>query len=684
MNILMTRTQAEQRLKETFGIDHFYDEQWKAIDALLHGKRILMIERTGFGKSLCYQFPATLFPGVTVVFSPLIALMRDQVASLERKGIPARCINSEEASEDNDAAINDALNGRVKILYIAPERQENSAWTEAVKQIKLSMVVVDEAHTISQWGHDFRPAFRRIKNLVRNYLPQDMPILATTATATERVQKDIEEQLGGHLTTIRGNLMRENFRLHVINVNSEDEKMIWLKHNIMGLPGTGIIYAGTHVQTELYTKWLTRQGIDAIEYNAALDSDSRKEIERKLMDNEVKCVVSTNALGMGIDKPDIRFVIHLQIPQSPIHYYQEIGRAGRDSKPTDIILFFNSTKNEKGVMADEELPRAFIENGRPSEKKYRRFIDAVKEESLTEKGLMMKTNMPQKSVRVIREDLIKQGIIKEVVIGKRKSYEYQFNAPELDYERFNTLNEAKKKDLENMIRYVYTKEPRMKYLCSYLGDDTSCDFTNTCDNTGLPKYHVDVTDDDEKDIREFRDNLFPLLEFKTRYNLITGIAGSYYGESTVGNAIHRCKYENGGDFTDFLLTRTLRAYYHLFGNKKFDMIVYLPSTVSGDLVKNFAYKIARALKTPISDGLIKTRQTEPQKIFQQRYGKEENVKDAFTYEPKEQVSGKSILLVDDIYDSGATIKEIGKMLTKLGAAEIAPLVIAKTVGGDIQ
>lgn len=684
MNILMTRTQAEQRLKETFGIDHFYDEQWKAIDALLHGKRILMIERTGFGKSLCYQFPATLFPGVTVVFSPLIALMRDQVASLERKGIPARCINSEEASEDNDAAINDALNGRVKILYIAPERQENSAWTEAVKQIKLSMVVVDEAHTISQWGHDFRPAFRRIKNLVRNYLPQDMPILATTATATERVQKDIEEQLGGHLTTIRGNLMRENFRLHVINVNSEDEKMIWLKHNIMGLPGTGIIYAGTHVQTELYTKWLTRQGIDAIEYNAALDSDSRKEIERKLMDNEVKCVVSTNALGMGIDKPDIRFVIHLQIPQSPIHYYQEIGRAGRDSKPTDIILFFNSTKNEKGVMADEELPRAFIENGRPSEKKYRRFIDAVKEESLTEKGQMMKTNMPQKSVRVIREDLIEQGIIKEVVIGKRKSYEYQFNAPELDYERFNTLNEAKKKDLENMIRYVYTKEPRMKYLCSYLGDDTSCDFTNTCDNTGLPKYHVDVTDDDEKDIREFRDNLFPLLEFKTRYNLITGIAGSYYGESTVGNAIHRCKYENGGDFTDFLLTRTLRAYYHLFGNKKFDMIVYLPSTVSGDLVKNFAYKIARALKTPISDGLIKTRQTEPQKIFQQRYGKEENVKDAFTYEPKEQVSGKSILLVDDIYDSGATIKEIGKMLTKLGAAEIAPLVIAKTVGGDIQ
>jgi ATP-dependent DNA helicase RecQ len=680
----MTRTQAEQRLKETFGIDHFYDEQWKAIDALLHGKRILMIERTGFGKSLCYQFPATLFPGVTVVFSPLIALMRDQVASLERKGIPARCINSEEASEDNDAAINDALNGRVKILYIAPERQENSAWTEAVKQIKLSMVVVDEAHTISQWGHDFRPAFRRIKNLVRNYLPQDMPILATTATATERVQKDIEEQLGGHLTTIRGNLMRENFRLHVINVNSEDEKMIWLKHNIMGLPGTGIIYAGTHVQTELYTKWLTRQGIDAIEYNAALDSDSRKEIERKLMDNEVKCVISTNALGMGIDKPDIRFVIHLQIPQSPIHYYQEIGRAGRDSKPTDIILFFNSTKNEKGVMADEELPRAFIENGRPSEKKYRRFIDAVKEESLTEKGLMMKTNMPQKSVRVIREDLIEQGIIKEVVIGKRKSYEYQFNAPELDYERFNTLNEAKKKDLENMIRYVYTKEPRMKYLCSYLGDDTSCDFTNTCDNTGLPKYHVDVTDDDEKDIREFRDNLFPLLEFKTRYNLITGIAGSYYGESTVGNAIHRCKYENGGDFTDFLLTRTLRAYYHLFGNKKFDMIVYLPSTVSGDLVKNFAYKIARALKTPISDGLIKTRQTEPQKIFQQRYGKEENVKDAFTYEPKEQVSGKSILLVDDIYDSGATIKEIGKMLTKLGAAEIAPLVIAKTVGGDIQ
>ena len=199
----MNRENAEIELKRIFGIDHFYDEQWEAIRRILNGERILMIQRTGFGKSLCYQFPATQFDGITVIFSPLIALMRDQVKALNKKGIPARYINSEQTMEENSATIQDALDGRVKILYIAPERQENAEWIEATRKMNLSMVVIDEAHTISVWGHDFRPAFRRIINLVK-LLPQSLPVLATTATATNRVQSDIEHQIGGRLTTIRG------------------------------------------------------------------------------------------------------------------------------------------------------------------------------------------------------------------------------------------------------------------------------------------------------------------------------------------------------------------------------------------------------------------------------------------------------------------------------------------------
>ena len=206
----MNREDAEIKLKRVFGLDHFYDEQWEAIRRILDGERILMIQRTGFGKSLCYQFPATQFSGVTVIFSPLIALMRDQVKALNNKGISARYINSEQSPEENSSTIQDALDGKVKILYIAPERQENMEWIEATRKMNLSMVVIDEAHTISVWGHDFRPAFRRIINLVK-LLPQSLPVLATTATATKRVQQDIEQQIGGKLTTIRGLLVRDNF-----------------------------------------------------------------------------------------------------------------------------------------------------------------------------------------------------------------------------------------------------------------------------------------------------------------------------------------------------------------------------------------------------------------------------------------------------------------------------------------
>jgi len=222
----LSRPEAEAILSERFGIAHFYDEQWKVIDALLHGQRILMIEKTGFGKSLCFQFPAILFDGVTIVFSPLIALMRDQVTNLNKRGISAGCINSGEEPETNSQTLADAIHGKIKILFIAPERQGNQEWQTALQTMKISMIVVDEAHCISQWGHDFRPDYRRIRNIVNAYLPTDMPVLAVTATATPRVQQDIEEQLGGRLTVVRGELMRKNFRLFVIRTTSEEEKMV--------------------------------------------------------------------------------------------------------------------------------------------------------------------------------------------------------------------------------------------------------------------------------------------------------------------------------------------------------------------------------------------------------------------------------------------------------------------------
>lgn len=748
---MITRREAEIELKRIFGLPRFYDEQWEVIEKIMKGERVLMIQKTGFGKSLCYQFPATQFSGITVVFSPLIALMRDQVRSLNRLGIPAGYINSEQTRDQNFDTIQKAKRGDLKILYIAPERQENQEWVQATREMNLSMVVVDEAHTISTWGHDFRPAFRRIIELVK-LLPTQLPILATTATATKRVQEDIESQIGGRLSTIRGNLIRENFLFYVLKVKSEDEKMLWLAANIDRLSGSGLIYTGTRVETETYAKWLQFMGISAVDYHAGYDAETRKDIERGLMSNRWKCIVSTNALGMGLDKPDIRFIIHTQMPASPIHYYQEIGRGGRDGQPTVIVLCYNSAVlRDEGLPQDLRLPLAFIESARPASSKYEKVIELLKEEPLSEREIVKKANIKANQFRIIKADLIDQGIIREVKYGSSKKFEYQFNAPNLDFSKFDEIKNHKLSDLRKMVEYVDTKKPRMQYLCEFLDGEENQEpnlVYSNCDNTSLKPLQVPVDNSLVAKLQEFHDSLIPTLDlsedlskgivneagdkeqwkvslkrpgeyellidnkamatrkagriyggldargrdtfislmrthFSSKSHLTDGIAASYYGVSAVGGAIHRSKYENGGDFPDFLLRKTLSAFYRHLASIKFDLICYIPPTQSGDLVKNFAQKFSSASKIPISNGLVKTRQTSEQKIFQNSWAKKDNVKDSFTFLDKALIQVKTVLLIDDIYDSGATLKEAGKVLTELGAKWIVPLVIAKTVGGTL-
>lgn len=553
---------------------------------------------------------------------------------------------------------------------------ENADWLATVQSsnFKLAMVVIDEAHCISTWGHDFIPSYRKIINLV-NLLPLNFPVLATTATATKKVESDIASQIGKNISIVRGNLLRENFKLFVVKVRSEDEKLIWLGQNLDKLEGTGILYTGTRVDTEIYSKWFEHLKLSAIGYNAGLDTDSRIAIENGLMSNKWKCVISTNALGMGIDKPDIRFIIHTQIPQSPIHYYQEIGRAGRDGKPSNIILFYNPE--------DKKLPEAFIEGGRPSISKYKKVINAIRNEQLGEKEIMRKTNLKQTQIRVIKSDLVEQGIIREVNAGRNKKFEYITNAPALDTKAFEELRNTKKADLEQMIQYVETSQSRMKFLCDFLGDSTTHNFTN-CDNTGLNEITIEPNDEWMQSLQNFREDYFPNLKVEARgSNIVNGVAASYYGVSNVGAALHRSKYETKEDFPDFLLKLSLKAYHKKFGQEKFDFIAYVPSTSSGDLVKNFATKLSQVLKFPITHGLVKSRQTKKQKVFENGFLKSENVSGAFLFNNPNVLAGKSILLVDDIFDSGATIKELGKLFTTFGVIKIAPLVIAKTVGGDL-
>ena len=667
----MNREEAELKLKQIFGFDNFFDDQWKTIDRILQKKRVLLIEKTGFGKSLTFQFPATQFDGLTIIFSPLIALMRDQIKSLNEKGIKVGLINSEQTDDENSLTIQNAIDNRLKILYIAPERQENSIWQEAVSKMNISFVVVDEAHCISSWGHDFRPAFRRIINLMQ-VLPSNIPVLATTATATIDVAQDIKNQIGGDIELIRGDLLRENLTLNVIHVESEEDKMAWIANYLQEVHGNGVVYTGTRSNAEIFSKWCESQKLNTIYYHAGLDSDSRKLIEKEWMNNRYKAVISTNALGMGIDKADIRFIIHTQITQSPIHYYQEIGRAGRDGETAQIFLLFNPK--------DTDLPLSFINGARPTAKKYEKVINALKQEPLGERDLMKATNLKQTQVRTIKADLLDQKIIREVMYGRSKKYEYQYNAPQLDTTTFENLRNHRLKEFDKMVKYTDTNKCKMLYLCNYLGDrnSNSCEI---CDSCLYQKNQFSMSENDKAKIQQFQDSFFPILEVQTtRTKLLNGVASSYYGFSNVGEIIHKCKYENGGDYPSILLKQTLRAFRRTFKEQNFDLILFVPPTKSGKLVENFATKIASVLNLHIAS-LVKIKETKEQKIFQNGALKSENIKDAFEIDI--DIMDKSILLIDDIFDSGATIKEIGKMLTKKGAKIIAPLVIAKTVGGDI-
>ena len=666
----MNRIEGEKLLGQVFGFEKFHDTQWEVIDRLLKGERVLLIEKTGFGKSLCFQFPGTQMEGLTIVFSPLIALMRDQVTKLKEKGILAEALHSQQSREENDAIMRNAMAGKIKILYIAPERIESGDWLSVARQLNLAMIVIDEAHCVSTWGHDFRPAYRRIVELV-NMLPVDFPVLAVTATATKAVEADIVKQIQGDISSLRGNLLRPNLRLLVIKVKSEAEKMLWLAQNLRKIEGTGVIYTGTRFNTAQYSQWLQHTGLKAVNYNAGLSAEERTEIEAGLINNTYKCVVSTNALGMGIDKPDIRFVIHTQTPVSPIHYYQEIGRAGRDGKPSIVVLFFNPDE-------DTKLPASFIESGKPSIEKYNLVLDGLKNGPMGQFDLQRSANLKMTWARVIKSDLLEQGVVEEVKVGSSKKLALVQDGPTFDASPFEALRAAKWAEFEQMLAYINSEACRMKFLCDFLGDEMAGD-CGICDNDRNRTFEVVPEPEWELALQEFRSTDYPVLELSAKKsNLLNGIAASHTMIPAVGQALKAIRIGGEKAFPNFLVKQALKALRQQANVPKFDLILHVPSRKAGTAIESFADKLSVNLQVPLSNQLKKLRATEPQKSFQTGLLKRDNVKGAFFCEEPTSLSGKCILLVDDFCDSGYTFKELGRILTSYGADQIFPLAIAKT------
>lgn len=486
--------EARSALRRLVGRDdvEFRDGQLEAINALVADRsRVLVVQRTGWGKSAVY-FVATALrraqgAGPTVIISPLLALMRDQIAAAERAGIHAVTMNSANA-QDWDEVRQALASDSVDVLLVSPERLNNPRFRdEQLPDLarRCGLLVVDEAHCVSDWGHDFRPDYRRIRDLLTD-LPDDVPVLATTATANARVVTDVVEQLGvggRDVLTVRGGLARDSLRLGVLSSMSPEQRLGWLLAHLDELPGSGIVYTLTVAAAEEVASALSEAGHRVASYTGRTDPTDRERLEAALRDNEVKALVATSALGMGFDKPDLGFVVHLGAPSSPVAYYQQVGRAGRATERADVLLlpgpedkdiwlYFASVSMPRQEQADAVLT-ALAEAGRP--------LSTAAIETIVD-------------VRRTRLELLLKVLDVDGAVTRVQGGWTSTGAPwTYDAERYGRVAQSRKDEQQLMLDYESTTECRMAFLQRTLDDSTAAD-CGRCDNCAGPWYATEVPD----------------------------------------------------------------------------------------------------------------------------------------------------------------------------------------------
>lgn len=669
----------EKLLKERFHISTgFHPGQRDIIEQLVQGKRLLVIQRTGWGKSLCYQVASLYYPHLTLVFSPLKALMRDQCQRCNNiYAIPAAIVSSEFSIDENRSTLAQAVDGHFKILFIAPERLDNADWQSYVPNMRISMIVIDEAHCISTWGHDFRPHYQRIVHLLKA-LPNNIPVLALTATANRRVEEDVLQQISSGAQVIRGSMQRPNLYLNVEYLHRDQEKLAFLAELLPRIPGTGIIYTATKHDAEMVAAFLQQQGIQAEYYHAAREESVRQDIEQKLMANHYKVVCSTNALGMGIDKADIRFIIHYQIPGSPIHYYQEIGRAGRDGKVAWCILLYDP--------ADLAIQEYFIRTAKPEGKCYETILSILHIMPQGLHDLMRATGYAQSVVQNILAELEEQNLVERNL--KEHTYTAIPRLEQVDFAAYDVVREQKQHELSEIQNYAQLRGCYMEYLTSYLGDQPGyrCRVCGYCRSSNFP--HIRLSERTLRAATHFLEEEFlPRIEKRGTEKRPVHEAGwslSYHGGSRIGKLVRASKYEDAGPFAQSLVSRAVEVIRTHYPLEEIEGIVSVPPTKSGMLVETFARQVADLLGIEYLSLLAKVRQTQEQKSLSNWLQKAENVRDAFIVCSPEKVLGRTLLLIDDIYDSGYMLREVGLTLMQAGAKAVYPLTITRTAHSDDQ
>lgn len=476
-------------LQQHFGFQDFREGQAEVIESVLAGKDTVVVMPTGGGKSLCFQLPALMLKGITVVVSPLIALMKDQVDALQSKGISASFINSSIAFEEQRDRIYALRNGQTKIIYVAPERFRSTHFVEALKQLNVSLFAIDEAHCISQWGHDFRPDYLKLKDVVQEIgNPQ---VLALTATATPYVRADIIEQLSlKNPNAFVSGFDRPNLTIEVIHTQKEREKIEQIKSMARESKGSGIIYTSTRKAVDAVSTKLKTAGLSVNCYHAGMTENERTRAQDDFMSGKTQMIVATNAFGMGIDKSDIRFVFHFHFPGSIEAYYQEIGRAGRDGFPANCILLFN--------YADKRTQDFFIEGSYPTpdviQNVFQTLIETdIKQIELTTKEISnragIKNEMAVQSALVILEKAghIERGISGNEAESRSRRTIYLLDESTPKRLRINSQDIARRAALEQrklreMISFCYATDCYRSYMLDYFGDIHHKKFCGSCGN----------------------------------------------------------------------------------------------------------------------------------------------------------------------------------------------------------
>jgi len=674
-------------LKRCFGFPEFRPGQREAIETLLETGRLISIQPTGQGKSLLYQLPATLFERITLVISPLLALMRDQIRQLdERFGISAGSINTDQCDDENERVRRDAVAGRLRILFVAPEKLNNLETYGFLLTLPVDLLVVDEAHCISTWGHDFRPAYRLIVKAIHEFeVPRpSLRVLGLTATANQRTEGDIIEQFrsaDGCVPTVqRAPMDRPNIALRVLPVSGRDDKLAVLAGLLDGLDGCGILYCATREDTEIVAGYLSNSGHDVVPYHAGLDPDVKRELQLAFTTGKQRVIAATNALGMGIDKPDLRFVIHFGVPGSITSYYQEVGRAGRDGRPALGILLFDEH--------DRKVQEYFIQSAQPDRNDFEKVLEATEEDDQggfpTFVAVAVRCGIHRTKINVVLAELVEQGFVEKRLEGQRQVYLRTVQPGVPDLWRYERQLEVRTDELQRMLDYGRCRVAcLMEALRVNLGDKeaSSCGRCSLCAPQG---HQTPVSTEEQREAAwrwDVRRNLpIPASKRPLMAEGTTLLDNEARSSAFVDFMRHHPNSERE-QIGDELLAVLQDRVDSLAAIHDFAVVVALPSRTWAQRIAVGEW-IAKRLGVPFLADMVvwsdlpAKRQGELLNNDQRR----ENVKGKMAVSSGALPDG-DLLLLDDYHGTVATLREAGRALRKDGGFaqehDIIPVTIAR-------